>query len=227
MTTLPSQLLGDNMTLANGVSGESYRGALTIFFLAAALESVLNGVFLVLTFSALYLWFTRSYGLFNGGNRAASSPNQRMANAKFWGKCAAFLRHISSPLVFGSVLLILTVTGHWICVLVRLLRAASIVEDNRSPIWFYGDLSQPTFVLLSLIVTISIPIADSLLTWRLWIVSRKSKLLVIPPILCAIIFLACGLRVTVWFAKAEGPWHHFFHPDIKNWILCDTILTGV
>ncbi|KAG2008094.1 hypothetical protein CC2G_013562 [Coprinopsis cinerea AmutBmut pab1-1] len=227
MTAPSLQHFTGSMALNNDVSGTHHHCSLTIIFLTAAFESFLNGVFLILAFGALYLWFTRSHGLFNGANRAVSSPSRTMINATFKGKCAEFFRRLSNPLVYGSILLILTVNAHWICTIVRLLRAASLVESNHSPVWLYDDLSQPTFVLMSLIVTISIPIADSLLIWRLWIISRKSKLIIIPPILGVVAFLAGGFRVTVWFSGAQGPWHHFFHPDIKNWILCNAIVTAL
>ncbi|KAG2008095.1 hypothetical protein CC2G_013563 [Coprinopsis cinerea AmutBmut pab1-1] len=183
-------------------------------FLTVALESLLVGIFIILTSASLYLWFGRA-------RRNATTTSRSTLRAG----CLTFCRWIRNPLVFGSIVLFVIVLAHWAGTTTRLMIAISILNENRSPLMFYTNLAHPTSVLLCLLVAISAPVVDSLLIWRLWVVSGRSKILILPPILAVATFLADGLRVTVWFTNAHGK--SIFDPEIKYWILANIVLTAL
>ncbi|TFK25255.1 hypothetical protein FA15DRAFT_693875 [Coprinopsis marcescibilis] len=201
---------------------------LTFSFFTVAFESLLVGIFFVLTSVALYLWTTRSRGSLGLILSASQRPSSTKSVSRFQARTQLLRACSRNPLVFGSLVLLLCILLHWICTLYRLLQAVEMIKSGESPIDFYENYSHPSFILMSSAVTVGIPIADSLLIWRLWVVSGRSDLsrwLILPPIITAVGFTVCGVRVTTWFALGRTN-NDFYSPEVKDWILCNVILTA-
>ncbi|EAU83063.2 hypothetical protein CC1G_12371 [Coprinopsis cinerea okayama7 len=183
-------------------------------FATAGVEGLLNGTFLVLGTIAVYLLATRSPSL-----RAS-------CNLSTLG------RLFRTPLIAGSVLLIILITAHFVCTMYRTLHGVTLILSGRSPVAFYDDLSHPVFVLMCLLLTMSISLTDCLLVWRLWIVSNRCIVTIALPTCTALAFFVCGIRVTVFFATTSPrvmdiSASTIHAPEISKWVEANILITFI
>ncbi|KAH9931470.1 uncharacterized protein B0H18DRAFT_872069 [Fomitopsis serialis] len=133
---------------------------------AAALESVLYGVFLILALSSMYFHISRVNLTHEGMNHSISM----------------FL----SPIFVGSVAITVTVTGHWITVVIRLFDAFVYYEGGAAPSTYYSMLPISTAVAKASFLAVTLIECDIMLVYRLWTVWNHSYVIAFIP-MCTIL----------------------------------------
>ncbi|TFK23629.1 hypothetical protein FA15DRAFT_705311 [Coprinopsis marcescibilis] len=181
---------------------------LVIAFATAGVEGFLNGIFFVLCLTALYLLTSRS------PNRIHKRPR--------------FLASLAMPMVYGSIILLLLILGHWICTTIRIVTAVILICDGISPVAYLQDVSEATYTVISILIILTVGTADALLIWRLWTVSGRSKMLIAPPIATALAFVVCGLRGSVFWIQSRDSQQASLHSEeIALWIHVATLTPAV
>ncbi|EED85569.1 predicted protein [Postia placenta Mad-698-R] len=117
---------------------------ITASLATVAVESMLYGVFLVLAASSMYLHL----------GRIASQQSNSFGSGSVW---AYF-----TPVILGSLCVILTVTGHWILTVTRLFDAFVNFLDGQEPLLYYSDLSLTTEVVKTAFLIATLIISDIL-----------------------------------------------------------------
>ncbi|KAH6913344.1 hypothetical protein BKA70DRAFT_1026585, partial [Coprinopsis sp. MPI-PUGE-AT-0042] len=174
-------------------------------FATAGVEGFLDGVFVVLCLTALYLLIHRS-------------PNRRSKRPSFW-------QSLAHPMVFGSVLLLFIIVAHWACTMIRVLTAVSLISRGESAMEYLEDVSNPTIVTGAFLIVTAVAIADFLLIWRLWIVSEHNFWIILPPFLTGVGFIVCGYRGCAWFAESHAAEAGIHSVAVVNWIQAALRLT--
>ncbi|KAJ6459219.1 hypothetical protein C8R45DRAFT_843480 [Mycena sanguinolenta] len=166
-----------------------------------ALESCLYGIYLVLTVTALWLTFGR-----NAGSGRRGTP-------------------IYSSLPFvGALILLITITGHWILTVDRGFLAFIYLADTLGPLGFYGDLSQTTEVVKTGFFVITLAIGDALIIHRLWIVWGHNNYVILFPFALLTGVAASGVGITYQFTQYK-PEQNIFLSEAGRWITSDTVFT--
>ncbi|KAJ7122168.1 hypothetical protein C8R44DRAFT_981411 [Mycena epipterygia] len=102
----------------------------------------------------------------------------------------------SAMFVLGCALF-LAVTGNCVAVTIQVFQAFIFFEDGTAAPAFFNDQGrssqEPAEVALNAFFVISMLISDTMVIFRLWIVSRRSKLIVALPILTLVGLAVCGL----------------------------------
>ncbi|KAJ6461689.1 hypothetical protein C8R45DRAFT_1027744 [Mycena sanguinolenta] len=166
-----------------------------------ALESCLYGIYLVIAVTALWLTFGRNAG---SGRRGAPI--------------------YSSPIFIGALMLLVTITGHWILTVDRGFLAFIYLVDTLGPLGFYGDLSQTTEVVKTGFLVTTLAIGDALIIHRLWIVWGRNNYVVLFPIALLTGVAASGAGITYQFTQYK-PGQDVFLSEAGRWITSDTVFT--
>ncbi|KAJ7122149.1 hypothetical protein C8R44DRAFT_876463 [Mycena epipterygia] len=102
----------------------------------------------------------------------------------------------SAMFVLGCALF-LAVTGNCVVITIRVFQAFIFFEDGTAAFIFFSDQGRnsepPVEVAQSALFAISMLISDAMVIFRLWIVSRRSKIIVTLPILTLLGLAVCGL----------------------------------
>ncbi|TFK38856.1 hypothetical protein BDQ12DRAFT_682617 [Crucibulum laeve] len=164
------------------------------------IESFLYGTFFILFVTSLYLLAVR----------------QKTTNAEG----SVFL----TPLVFGSILIFITITSHWICTFLRLFQAFVTFNRGTTPLEFYADLTQTSEVVKTGFLMASLVIGDAMIIYRLWIVWSYNRLVIIFPICTLMGLTACGVGITYQFTQYK-PGENVFLSVAGRWITSDCVFT--
>ncbi|KAJ7122113.1 hypothetical protein C8R44DRAFT_981392 [Mycena epipterygia] len=93
--------------------------------------------------------------------------------------------------------LFFAVTGNCVVIIIRVFQAFILFEDGTAAPAFLSDQGShsepPAEVALNAFFVLSMLISDAMVIFRLWIVSRRSKLIVTLPILTLVGLAVCGL----------------------------------
>ncbi|EFI27885.1 hypothetical protein CC1G_14376 [Coprinopsis cinerea okayama7 len=160
---------------------------ITTALAATGIEGVLNGLCLVLGAISIWLLTTRSPAF-------KTSPR----------KLSVLGCLFRSPLILGSILLVVVITTHWGCSMYRMLHGMTLFANQHYPKEFFDEITHPLYVLMCGLVVTAILLTDGLLVWRLWIVSDHCIYTMTVPCLAALAFLACAIRIFVFFAMASA-----------------------
>ncbi|KAF8154993.1 hypothetical protein K438DRAFT_1863028, partial [Mycena galopus ATCC 62051] len=163
----------------------------------AIMETYFYGVYVVLFITSVFLLFTMQ----SRGFRERS----------IW----------LSPILCGGSFLFVTVTGHWILTIDRLFIAFVTVND---PVAFYGDFSQPTQIVQTGFLLLSLSTVDALFVHRLWTVWAHNRYVMIFPTLTLSGLVVCAIGVMYDFSQFRvGD----SVPELANgWIVVDCALTA-
>ncbi|KAJ7184525.1 hypothetical protein C8R46DRAFT_1208715 [Mycena filopes] len=122
------------------------------------IDTFFYGIYLVLFVTSIYLLFT------------VQSRGMRQERSVWL-----------SPVMLGGSILFVAVTGHWVLTIDRLFLAFVVVDNGANPAAFYGDYSQPTQILQSSLLLVSLAIVDALFVHRLYSVySHNRKVMILP-----------------------------------------------
>ncbi|KAI3604664.1 hypothetical protein WG66_008600 [Moniliophthora roreri] len=128
-------------------------------------ESLLFGVFLVLNATSIILQLL--------------PPQQpRTRNT--------MVAAVRKPMFIGAVVLLVTVTAHWICSVLRLFNALVYFKQGAYPQEYYSNLSETTYVAKTAILVASIATGDIMIVYRLWIVCSGNNYVILIPSLTLI-----------------------------------------
>ncbi|KAF7371388.1 hypothetical protein MSAN_00775300 [Mycena sanguinolenta] len=166
-----------------------------------ALESCLYGIYLVLTVTALWLTFGQ-----NAGSGRRGTPTY------------------SSPIFVGALMLLITITGHWILTVDRGFLAFIYLADTLGPLGFYGDLSQTTEVVKTGFLVTTLAIGDATIIHRLWIVWGHNNYVILFPAVLLTGVTASGVGITYQFTRYK-PGQNVFLSEAGRWITSDTVFT--
>ncbi|ESK84285.1 hypothetical protein Moror_3758 [Moniliophthora roreri MCA 2997] len=171
-----------------------------------AIESVLYGIFFVLNVgSTMLICFP-----LNGITCAKESISRRVQMA------------VKKPMFLGIIALFISITGHWICTVLRLFGA--VVFSEGGPLAYYEDLSQDLYTIKIGFIEASLIIADSMLIYRLWMIWSRNYCVIIIPILTLIGLIVCGVGGTNVFAHYV-PGQSVFSSVTQAWVISDGIFT--
>ncbi|KAK0200867.1 hypothetical protein DFS33DRAFT_1355573 [Desarmillaria ectypa] len=171
-----------------------------------AVESLLYGIFLVLDITSITLLFTRKNSISSGATRTSNFAVVRR------------------PMFIGAVILLVSVTGHWICTIIRLFDAFVNFERGRQALRYYADLSQITEVVKTGFLAGSVVTGDTMIIYRLWIVWGFNYRVIAFPLCTLAGLTVCGVGITYQFAKYI-PGQDVFATVAGRWITSDCVFT--
>ncbi|KAI0362930.1 hypothetical protein BV20DRAFT_959328 [Pilatotrama ljubarskyi] len=147
-------------------------------------ESAFYGIFFVLAVTSLAVLVVRY-------SNSSSSPNGHPASSeRIW----------RSPLFVATILLLMTVSAHWILSVRRLFEAFLYNDNGLQATTYYTTVEAPTQVAATAFVVASVIVGDMVLTYRIWVVWDRRVSLIIFPALCTLGYVAMGISVVQLFA---------------------------
>ncbi|KAL0563393.1 hypothetical protein V5O48_018675 [Marasmius crinis-equi] len=178
-----------------------------------AIESLLYGIFLILTAGSLVLAIQYL---------PRSQPSTRVRPASTLGRVISVLKR---PMFIGSAPLFLTVTAHWVTTVVRSFEAFMSFNNGTDPTSYYADVSQPTYVIKTSLLFASVIISDTMMVYRLWVIWNYNYPVVVLPLLTVVVLLACGIGTTHLRAVAPtGTVLRVDDPEANKWVVADVVL---
>ncbi|TFY63843.1 hypothetical protein EVJ58_g3005 [Rhodofomes roseus] len=175
---------------------------------AAAVESFLYGIFLILAFASIYFHFSRT--------AASHQDFKRTILALF------------NPILVGSILITITVTGHWITIVARLFDAFIYFDSGASPSAYYAMLPLPTAVVKTAFLMATLIECDTMLAYRLWILWNYNYVIVIIPALA--ILGQCVTMIAAMYQQTHfqaGVSDEVFLGTMSHWITAGNACTWV
>ncbi|KAJ7908633.1 hypothetical protein B0H13DRAFT_2016128, partial [Mycena leptocephala] len=152
------------------------------------IESFLYGLLLLLFISTLYFLATQR-------TLAGTTHSAR--------------HHFTSLVFFGVTALFLVVTVHWSIVIYRAFLAFIHLGTTVTELAFYADLSQRSEVVKEILFVVAVMLGDALVTYRLWIIWGRNRLVVVFPILALVgVAVACInalVDLVKWDPERDGP----------------------
>ncbi|KAJ7923459.1 hypothetical protein B0H13DRAFT_1979889, partial [Mycena leptocephala] len=152
------------------------------------IESFLYGLLLLLFISTLYFLATQR-------TLAGTTHSAR--------------HHFTSLVFFGVTALFLVVTVHWSIDIYRTFLAFIHLGTVITELAFYADLSQRSEVLKEILFVVAVLLGDALVTYRLWIIWGRNRLVVVFPILALVgVAVACIdalVNLAKWNPERDGP----------------------
>ncbi|KAJ8092338.1 hypothetical protein PM082_023941 [Marasmius tenuissimus] len=179
---------------------------------SVALESSLYGFFLLL--SVISLVGSIKYA------EPTIPPSQYKRNT-FWMFFSSILRVLKRPIFVGGLLIVMTVTGHWITGIIRLFDAFVYAPV---PLAYYADTSHITQLVKNVFLSSSAVIGDALIIYRMWVVWGRAYRIIVFPIISLAGTTAAGIVVAYLF-RASTPGTVVFIGSIANWIIVESILS--
>ncbi|KAJ7579079.1 hypothetical protein C8J56DRAFT_1110143 [Mycena floridula] len=180
-----------------------------------AIESMLYGVFLLLTVASLTLTARRH------SQTMVRVPRPLEPGLK------QHLLFLASPMSMGTIGLFMFITAHWIITIFRLFDAFVNVNGGAAPVEYYVDLSETTEVVKTGFLGATLILSDSMIIYRLWIVWAHNHLVIIFPVLTLLGLTsteACAFGVTYQFSQYT-PGENVFSSDAGRWITSDCVFT--
>ncbi|KAI0357205.1 hypothetical protein OH77DRAFT_141975 [Trametes cingulata] len=148
-------------------------------------ESAFYGIFFVLAVTSLAVLVVRH-------SNSSSSPNGLPSSSeRIW----------RSPLFVATVLLLMTVSAHWMISVRRLFEAFLYNDDGLQAASYYTTVEAPTQVAATAFVVASVIVGDIILTYRIWVVWDRRLSLIVFPALCTLGYVAMGISVIQLFAS--------------------------
>ncbi|KAI0739843.1 hypothetical protein C8Q80DRAFT_1274873 [Daedaleopsis nitida] len=185
------------------------------------IETTLFGLFSLLAPTSLFLLVRRRRAMLLG---VSSHSSRSSAN---WLTIAKDMA--KSPLIVGNILMMFTVTAHWVLGLHRLFIAVVYRGGGQAANEFYTDLQDRTELARITILFLDILIGDVVMTYRTWIVWQRNHWIVVFPISTIAAFTVTSVGLLYEFGTA-APSKSVFTPVIKGWILgfsFSTLITNV
>ncbi|KAI0764237.1 hypothetical protein BD413DRAFT_482919 [Trametes elegans] len=198
-------------SVANGVSGlmpRSSMSAIGVNLALACIESVLFGIFFVLAMTSLAVLVGRH------GNRSSSLSGRSCLSERVW----------ASPLFIATVILLMTVTTHWMISVRRIFDAFLYYEGGRAPMEYYLTVEAPTQVIATAFVVISVIVGDIILTYRIWIVWDRRLSLIVFPVLSTVAYAGMGVSMVTLFASYM-PGESIFMSRARETVITTSALT--
>ncbi|KAJ7140696.1 hypothetical protein C8R44DRAFT_692649 [Mycena epipterygia] len=163
---------------------------------AVVLESLLYGIYALLSLFTVYLIVTRH-------RKNLKAPS------------AAYSRFFS-PVALGTLSLFVVVTSHWVLTVVRLFLAFKGWEDGPGPRIFYSDYSHSTEVLKYGFLVAAMLIGDEFFIHRLWAIWEFRTRIIIFPTITLMGLCAFGVGLTYQLSTYTSS-DSFFQSRFRRW----------
>ncbi|KAI0739673.1 hypothetical protein C8Q80DRAFT_1200135 [Daedaleopsis nitida] len=184
-----------------------------------AIECTLFGTFILLSSLSLVLLVQRRAV---ASNLSAQINNVNAGSARRgspWASVIVFTREMAkSPLIVANILLMLTVTAHWVLGIQRLFIGVVYREGGQAAVDFYNDLGDKTEVARIAILFLDMLIGDAIITYRTWLVWRRNHWVIIFPIITISALIVCGIGLLHEFGAAS-PSKSVFITAIGRWVI--------
>ncbi|TFK23625.1 hypothetical protein FA15DRAFT_744953 [Coprinopsis marcescibilis] len=158
--------------------------ALAVAFATAGVEGLLNGIFFVLCTIALYLLIYRS-------------PDRRPGGS-------SFSRNLPRPVVWGSILLLFIIMGHWSCTMARVVQMGKAIGEGLSVVHYLSWTADGLAIAKLSFLMLAGLVSDALMMWRLWVVSDRNRYILVPPTLAWLALLGAMMRVCAYYVQSRA-----------------------
>ncbi|TFK91986.1 hypothetical protein K466DRAFT_269660 [Polyporus arcularius HHB13444] len=171
-------------------------------------ESILYGIFFVLSTVSLGLLVRRHRGKF---------PTTSSWHG--WMRVPSYIWFVvrNSPLIVANVLLIGTVTAHCATSAHRLVLAFVYHDGHEQETDFLNLLEEKTQVIRLVLLFLDMFIGDLVITYRVWLVWERRAWIVVLPSLTTVALLGTGIAMIHQFLVSK-PSGSVFDPAVNRWI---------
>ncbi|KAJ8091735.1 hypothetical protein PM082_020970 [Marasmius tenuissimus] len=167
---------------------------LSVSLANVALETLLFGIFLTLVFICSFLQVLLL--------RDPSTSVSQNPRGSLGLPLTALVRR---PLFLASVGLMITVSGHWICTIIRLFKASAFFEEGSAlASAYYLDVTRNPYVVKTAFLILSGILCDGTIIYRLFLIWGSSCLIIIFPTLCFLALTGSGISAIYRFANASS-----------------------
>ncbi|PCH44196.1 hypothetical protein WOLCODRAFT_138818 [Wolfiporia cocos MD-104 SS10] len=170
-----------------------------------ALESLLYGIFLLLSGVFAYLHINRAAG------ESASFGTPRLSR-------------YFTPVFLAALAVMMTATAHWILTVTRFFQAFVLFEHGAVPLLFYSDLAQTTEVVKTAFLIATLIISDVMFVYRLWIVWGYNYYVCIVPIMAVSGLCVSGVGIVYQLSRLSLG-NTVFVSQAARWITADYSFT--
>ncbi|KAH9923869.1 uncharacterized protein B0H18DRAFT_1013828 [Fomitopsis serialis] len=181
---------------------------LSVILVTICIESLLYGIFFVLSVISLYILARRQEDMVNA---ALNVRGKRRA---------AYM----TPMSVAAVFLFITNTAHWIVAVYRLFAGFMLHEDGTQAIAYYTNPSQPTEVTQNTLLMFSLIIGDAMIIYRLWLVWAYYIPVTVFPISTLIGLVVCAVG-SIYRAAMSKPGENIFATATGRWITANCVFT--
>ncbi|KAI0327008.1 hypothetical protein GY45DRAFT_1257818 [Cubamyces sp. BRFM 1775] len=185
------------------------------------IECALYGIFLLLSFSSL--------GLLVHRKRASCHALFTTPRMSAWPHRIAFvLALLKSPLITVNILLILTITVHWLIGMRRFFIAIVDHKEAKEAGDFLNNLSEGLEIARTAVLFVDMLLGDMVITYRTWLVWRRDYRVIVVPCFTIAGLVASGIGLLYVF-KTLNPNAGIFASTLGPWVLgyCVATLTYV
>ncbi|KAJ8092339.1 hypothetical protein PM082_023942 [Marasmius tenuissimus] len=172
-------------------------------------ESALYGLFLLLSIISLLASFKYA-------RHTVPVSHYKYSKLRLFDPVLQALRR---PIFVGGIAIVMTVSGHWLCGIIRLFDALTQSGNAEA---YYADISHPTQLAKNIFLSSSAVIGDALIIYRLWIVWTRKYYIVVFPIVSLLATTASGI-IVAYFYRLSPPGTIVFSGRIAHWIIVESI----
>ncbi|KAI0739701.1 hypothetical protein C8Q80DRAFT_198319 [Daedaleopsis nitida] len=180
---------------------------------AIPIECTIYGIFLVLSMTSLVLLARRRD--FPSRNSPGMRTNSKRRLCGVWFASARDM--CKSPLLIANILLMLTVTAHWIMGIQRLFIGEVTLGGGQAAVAFYTELKDKTDVARITVLFVVMLIGDAVITYRTWLVWGRSTPIIIVPALTISASITTGIGL-LRACGASSADKSLFDTTIKRWV---------
>ncbi|KAL6299938.1 hypothetical protein BKA93DRAFT_741548 [Sparassis latifolia] len=166
------------------------------------LVSLFYGIFVVFFCTSSYLMVRRQGRLNVGTSRLKS----------IW----------KMPLFIAGILLFITITGHWILLVHRSFMAFVYFDGGASPLDFYMNVGAVTAIAEIVFLVSTLTIENAVIVYRLWIIWKHNKYVMIIPVCSFLVNVACHVVVVYQYAQYHMG-QNVFGASIGRWVTIDYV----
>ncbi|KAI0739683.1 hypothetical protein C8Q80DRAFT_1111574 [Daedaleopsis nitida] len=179
-----------------------------------AIECTFSGIFFVLSSTSLVLLVQRRYSI-----QSSRLPQLHVASRKhgsqwkLWRSLGWSLARY--PLFVANVLLVITITTHWIMAIHTLFIAEVDLGGGEAAVRFYNDLQNQWSLARNAVLFVDMLLGDSVMIYRTWIIWAKDyRIIVVPGItMSALVAFGIGLLYVGFTAGKD-----LFTAEVGRWI---------
>ncbi|KAI0739680.1 hypothetical protein C8Q80DRAFT_1200215 [Daedaleopsis nitida] len=166
---------------------------------STVIECTLFSTFMILSSVSLMLLVRRRViPNLRAQNDNVSSGLARRARTAVFAKEMA-----KSPLIVANILLMLTVTAHWLLGIHKLFIGVVHLGGGKAAIDYYNDFQDKLSIARASLLFVDMLIGDAIITYRAWIVWERHHFVVIIPTMTISAFIVSGIGLLHELAAAR------------------------
>ncbi|KAK7464286.1 hypothetical protein VKT23_006453 [Stygiomarasmius scandens] len=182
----------------------------------AILSSLAYGIFIVLWAVSMFLMFNQLITSI-GNDHPSPGSNRRLSPLAVI--CAALKR----PMLLALIVLFLSNTTYWVCIVIRMFKAFADIPDATWPLRFLGDLTDVTMMLYNTFLGISLFICDAIVVYRLSVLWRHNYKVIAVAILLMVGAIVIMIGTAIQFTRLQGA--DIFNQDLIRWLSSSAVIT--